>query len=69
MDVILDDRDLRPGIMFAEWELIGPPVRITVGERGLNDGVIELLGRKHTEAARVSLADSCAQTLALLETY
>ena len=69
VDVILDDRDLRPGIMFAEWELIGPPVRITVGERGLNDGVVELLGRKQTEAARVPLADSCAQTLALLEAY
>ncbi|MBZ1351808.1 proline--tRNA ligase [Alcaligenaceae bacterium LF4-65] len=69
VDVILDDRDLRPGIMFAEWELIGPPVRITVGERGLNDGVIELLGRKQTEAARVPLSDCCTQTLALLETY
>jgi prolyl-tRNA synthetase len=67
IDVILDDRDQRPGIMFAEWELIGPPVRITVGERGLNDGVVELLGRKQTEAARVSLADCVSQTLALLE--
>jgi prolyl-tRNA synthetase len=67
IDVILDDRDQRPGIMFAEWELIGPPVRITVGERGLNDGVVEILGRQQTEAARVSLADSVNQTLALLE--
>lgn len=67
IDVILDDRDQRPGIMFAEWELIGPPVRITVGERGLNDGVVELLGRKQTEAARVPLADCVAQTLSLLE--
>jgi prolyl-tRNA synthetase len=67
IDVILDDRDQRPGIMFAEWELIGPPVRITVGERGLNDGVVELLGRKQTEAARVPLADCVAQALALLE--
>lgn len=67
VDVILDDRDQRPGIMFAEWELIGPPVRITIGERGLNDGVVELLGRKQTEAARVSLADCVKQTLGLLE--
>lgn len=67
IDVILDDRDQRPGIMFAEWELIGPPVRITVGERGLNEGVVEVLGRKQTEAARVSLADCVTQTLALLE--
>jgi len=69
VDVILDDRDLRPGIMFAEWELIGPPVRITVGERGLNDGVIELLGRKQTEATRVSLTEGCAEAISLLETY
>jgi prolyl-tRNA synthetase len=67
IDVILDDRDQRPGIMFAEWELIGPPVRITVGERGLNDGVVELLGRKQTEAARVPLADCVVQALSLLE--
>jgi len=67
VDVILDDRDQRPGIMFAEWELIGPPVRITVGERGLNDGIIEILGRKQTEAAKVVVADCVAQTLALLE--
>jgi len=69
VDVILDDRDLRPGIMFAEWELIGPPVRITVGERGLNEGVIELLGRKQTEATRVSLTEGCAEAISLLETY
>lgn len=67
VDVILDDRDQRPGIMFAEWELIGPPVRITVGERGLNDGIVEILGRKQSEAARVSMADCVNQTLALLE--
>ena len=67
VDVILDDRDQRPGIMFAEWELIGPPVRITVGERGLNDGIIEILGRKQTDAAKVVVADCVAQTLALLE--
>jgi prolyl-tRNA synthetase len=69
VDVILDDRDQRPGIMFAEWELIGPPVRITVGERGLNDGIVEILGRKQTEAARVTVADCVNQTLALLESY
>ena len=66
VDVILDDRDLRPGIMFAEWELIGPPVRITVGDRGLKDGVIELLCRTETEATRVALADCVAQTIARL---
>jgi prolyl-tRNA synthetase len=66
VDVILDDRDLRPGIMFAEWELIGPPIKITVGDRGLKDGVVELLCRTETDAARVALADCVAQTIARL---
>ena len=66
VDVILDDRNLRPGIMFAEWELIGPPVRITVGDRGLKDGVVELLSRTEAEAARVTLAECVAQTVARL---
>lgn len=66
VDVILDDRDLRPGIMFAEWELIGPPVRITVGDRGLKDGVIELLCRTESEAARIALADCVTQTITRL---
>jgi prolyl-tRNA synthetase len=66
VDVILDDRDLRPGIMFAEWELIGPPVRVTVGDRGLKDGVVELLGRTESEATRVALADCVTQTMTRL---
>jgi prolyl-tRNA synthetase len=57
IDVILDDRDLRPGVMFAEWELIGVPVRLTVGERGLANGEIEVLQRSQTEAELVSVND------------
>lgn len=68
VDVILDDRDQRPGIMFAEWELIGVPVRITVGDRGLKEGIVEVLLRKETEAAKISLADCVSETLAKLAT-
>ena len=46
IEVILDERGERPGVMFADWELIGVPVRITVGERGLRDGVVEILSRR-----------------------
>jgi prolyl-tRNA synthetase len=46
VDVILDDRGERPGVMFAEWELIGVPVRVTVGERGLKENQIEVLNRR-----------------------
>jgi prolyl-tRNA synthetase len=46
VDVILDDRGERPGVMFAEWELIGVPIRITVGERGLKESQFEVLNRR-----------------------
>ena len=46
IDVILDDRDLRPGPMFADWELIGVPHRIVVGDRGLKNGEIEYANRR-----------------------
>ena len=46
VDVILDDRDMRPGVMFAEWELIGVPHRIVVGERGLKNGEVEYANRR-----------------------
>lgn len=59
-DVILDDRDLRPGVMFAEWELIGVPVRITVGERGLANGQVEVLERRQSEPELVDLSKAAA---------
>jgi prolyl-tRNA synthetase len=56
IDVILDDRGLRPGGMFADWELIGVPHRIVVGDRGLKEGNLEYLGRRDAEASAVPLA-------------
>lgn len=55
IDVILDDRGLRPGVMFAEWELIGVPHRITVGDRGLKDGKVEYTARKELKNEDVSV--------------
>ncbi len=69
VDVMLDDRDQRPGIMFAEWELIGAPIRITVGERGLKEGVVEVLSRKETEAIRVPVAQCAALTIERLAAF
>ncbi|AUL49309.1 proline--tRNA ligase [Bordetella trematum] len=68
IDVILDDRDSRPGVMFAEWELIGVPLRVTIGDRGLNDGVVELQGRRDTEAAKISVDSALKEILDKLET-
>ena len=49
VDVILDDRDLRPGVMFADWELIGVPHRVVIGERGLKNGEVEYVCRRHMD--------------------
>lgn len=62
VDVILDDRDFRPGVMFAEWELIGVPVRLTVGDRGLANGEVELLARRDTQSTLVKLDQAVAST-------
>jgi prolyl-tRNA synthetase len=53
VDVIVDDRGLRPGAMFADWELIGVPHRVVVGERGLKEGNLEYQGRRDAEATAV----------------
>jgi len=57
VDVIVDDRGLRPGAMFADWELIGVPHRIVIGERGLKEGNLEYQGRRDPEATAVPVAD------------
>ncbi|RQR56768.1 proline--tRNA ligase [Burkholderia sp. Bp9125] len=63
IDVILDDRGERPGVMFADWELIGVPHRLVIGERGLKEGKIEYQGRRDTEATLLP-ADMAAATVA-----
>jgi prolyl-tRNA synthetase len=55
IDVLLDDRDERPGILFADMELIGIPHRIVVGERGLNEGKLEYKGRRDAQAEMLPL--------------
>ncbi len=51
VDVLLDDRDERPGIKFADADLVGIPHRVTVGERGLKDGALEYSNRRTGETA------------------
>jgi prolyl-tRNA synthetase len=60
VDVILDDRGERPGAMFADWELIGVPHRITIGDKGLKDGLVEYQHRRDAEASKVATADVVA---------
>jgi prolyl-tRNA synthetase len=60
IDVLLDDRGERPGVMFADLELIGIPHRITVGERGLKEGKVEYQARRETAPTSVSLSEIAA---------
>ena len=57
VDVILDDRGERPGAMFADWELIGVPHRVTIGDRGLKDGQVEYQHRRDAAATPVSVTE------------
>ena len=55
VDVMLDDRGERPGVMFAEWELIGVPHRLTVGEKALKEGQVEYQHRRDAQASKVAI--------------
>lgn len=58
IEVFLDDRDERPGVMFADMELIGIPHRIVIGERGLKEGVAEYRGRRDQAAQMIPIAEA-----------
>ena len=60
VDVLLDDRGERPGAMFADWELIGVPHRVTLGDRGLKEGKVEYQHRRDEAATAVAVADIAA---------
>jgi prolyl-tRNA synthetase len=67
VDVILDDRNERPGAMFADWELIGVPHRVTIGDRALKEGVVEYQHRRDTEATKVPVAEIAGLLLSHLK--
>jgi prolyl-tRNA synthetase len=58
VDVLLDDRGERPGAMFADWELIGVPHRVTIGDKGLKNGQLEYQHRRDATATQVAVADA-----------
>jgi len=66
VDVILDDRGERPGAMFADWELIGVPHRITIGDRALKEGQVEYQHRRDSAATKVATGDILAHVLGRL---
>jgi prolyl-tRNA synthetase len=60
IDVVLDDRGERPGAMFADWELIGVPLRVVISDRGLKAGTVEVQGRRESAASVMPLAGVAA---------
>jgi prolyl-tRNA synthetase len=66
VDVILDDRGERPGAMFADWELIGVPHRVNIGDRALKEGNVEYQHRRDSAASAVPLGDMAKVLLAKL---
>ena len=55
VDVIIDDRQVRAGVKFSDAELVGIPFRVTIGKRGLADGIAELTDRATGETVKVPL--------------
>lgn len=66
LDVLWDDRDQRPGVKFKDADLIGVPVRITVGKKGLAEGVVEVTTRKDGQIRKLAPEQARAEILRLL---
>jgi prolyl-tRNA synthetase len=64
VDVLYDDRDVSPGIKFADADLLGMPIRLTVGARGLSRGVVERRKRATVEEEELAIDDVLASVLA-----
>jgi len=58
VEVLYDDRDERPGAKFKDADLLGVPLRVTIGEKGLNEGIVELRDRKSGAVEKVPVADA-----------
>ncbi|WP_010587855.1 proline--tRNA ligase [Schlesneria paludicola] len=63
VDVLLDDRDLRPGVKFKDADLIGIPLRVNYGGKGLKEGIVELKWRTSADSQRVATADALKTVL------
>jgi prolyl-tRNA synthetase len=66
VEVLLDDRKERPGVKFADAELIGVPLRVTIGPRGLEDGIVEFVERRTGEKREVAVGDAAPEARAFV---
>ena len=67
VDVLLDDRNERPGVKFADAELIGIPLRVTIGPRGLENGVAELNVRSDSQQSEIALDKVVEEVVRIVE--
>jgi prolyl-tRNA synthetase len=65
-DVLIDDRAERPGVKFKDADLIGIPLRLTIGSKGLKDGIVELKVRTQKDVQKIALADVEARLAAIV---
>jgi prolyl-tRNA synthetase len=66
-DVLVDDRDGRPGVKFKDADLIGFPLRITIGGRGLKEGIVEVKWRHEQDVAKVAVAEAASHVAELVD--
>ena len=66
IDLVLDDRGERPGAMFADWELIGVPYRLVIGERSLKEGNVEFQGRGESTAQLVPVNEITEKAISII---
>ena len=69
VDVILDDRKARPGVKFADSELLGIPIRVTVGSKGLSNGTVEITLRKSNETSEINVDGVLPYLLDVIATF
>ena len=69
IDVVLDDRDERPGVKFKDCDLIGIPIRITIGERNLKDGNVEIKIRQEKESLKIKKEEVVERVLKYVEDF
>jgi prolyl-tRNA synthetase len=66
IEVLLDDRKERPGVKFADAELIGIPLRVTIGPRGLENDIVEFVERRSSEKREVTISEAVSEVKAFL---
>jgi len=67
IDALIDDRDVRPGVKFKDCDLMGIPLRITIGEKNLKDGFVEIKHRDKKESLKIKKEDIVGRTIEHVE--